>query len=75
MYSIGGTLFPGRGMSDYKASDGLTIYLRFTLAYGKDVGGYESAGGSYGSLSSYCGLWINGGYQALGATIWRKCSA
>ena len=65
MYSIGGMLFPGRGMSDYKASDGLTIYLRFTLAYGKDVGGYESAGGSYGSLSSYCGLWVNGSYQPL----------
>ena len=32
---------------------------------GKDVGGYESAGGSYGSLSSYCGLWVNGSYQPL----------
>ena len=25
-----------------------------------------SGGGGYGSLSSYCGLWINGSYQALG---------
>ena len=40
--------------------------MRFTLSYGKDIGGYDSTGGGYGSLSSYCGLWINGGYQALG---------
>ena len=39
-------------------------YFRFTLSYGKDIGGYDSTGGGYGSLSSYCGLWINGGYQA-----------
>ena len=59
MYSINGTLYEGTGMSGYKVRNGITIYVRFTLSYGKDIGGY-------GSLSSYCGLWINGGYQALG---------
>ena len=53
-------------MSGYKVRNGITIYLRFTLSYGKDIGGYDATGGGYGVLSSYCGLWINGGYQALG---------
>lgn len=66
MYSINGTLYEGTGMSGYKVRNGITIYVRFTLAYGKDIGGYDSNGGGYGALSSYCGLWINGGYQALG---------
>ena len=66
MYSINGTLYEGTGMSGYKVRNGITIYVRFTLTYGKDIGGYDSTGGGYGSLSSYCGLWINGGYQALG---------
>ena len=52
-------------MSGYKVRNGITIYLRFTLSYGKDIGGYDATGGGYGALSSYCGLWINGGYQAL----------
>ena len=64
MYSINGTLYEGTGMSGYKVRNGITIYVRFTLSYGKDIGGYDSTGGGYGSLSSYCGLWINGGYQA-----------
>lgn len=66
MYSINGTLYEGTGVSGYKVRNGITIYVRFTLSYGKDIGGYDSTGGGYGSLSSYCGLWINGGYQALG---------
>ena len=66
MYSINGSLYEGTGMSGYKVRNGITIYVRFTLSYGKDIGGYDSTGGGYGSLSSYCGLWINGGYQALG---------
>lgn len=66
MYSINGTLYEGTGMSGYKVRNGITIYVRFTLSYGKDIGDYDSTGGGYGSLSSYCGLWINGGYQALG---------
>ena len=65
MYSINGTLYEGTGMSGYKVRNGITIYLRFTLSYGKDIGGYDATEGGYGALSSYCGLWINGGYQAL----------
>lgn len=65
MYSINGSIYPGRGLSDYRLSRDTTIYLRFTLAYGKDIGGYDATGQGYGKLSSYCGLWINGGYQPL----------
>lgn len=63
MYSINSS-YPGRSMGNYELTDGDTIYLRFTLAYGKDIGGYESAGGAYGNLSSYCGEWVNGGFRA-----------
>lgn len=72
MYSINGTLYEGTGMSGYKVRNGITIYVRFTLSYGKDIGGYDSTGGGYGSLSSYCGLWINGSYQARATTSWRR---
>ena len=65
MYSINGSIYPGRGLSDYKLSSDTTIYLRFTLAYGKDIGGYDATGQGYGSLSSYCGVWTNGGYTPL----------
>ena len=62
MYSINGSIYPGRGLSDYQLSSNTTIYLRFTLAYGKDIGG---GGQGMGSLGGYCGLWINGGYTPL----------
>lgn len=65
MYSINGTVYPGRGLSDYKLSSNTTIYLRFTLAYGKDIGGFDASGQGIGSLSSYCGVWIGGGYTPL----------
>ncbi len=58
LYSINGVYYPGVSLSSYMPSDGDTIYLRFTLAYGKDVG--SSSG--YGALSSYCGSWINETY-------------
>lgn len=64
MYAVNGS-YPGRAMSNYYLKDGDTLYLRFTLSYGKDIGGYDSTGGGYGSLSSYCGLWIGGGYTPL----------
>ena len=57
--------YPGRSMNKYEVKDGETIYVRFTLAYGKDIGGFDSTGGGYGSYNSYCGLWINGYYQEL----------
>lgn len=65
MYSINGSIYPGRGLSDYKLSSDTTIYLRFTLTYGKDIGGYDATGQGYGSLSGYCGIWAGGGYTPL----------
>lgn len=65
MYSINGQVYPGRGLSAYPLSDNDTLYLRFTLSYGKDIGGYDATGNGYGKLSSYCGIWINGTYQQL----------
>lgn len=60
MYSINGRGYASRGMSSYFPSDGDTLYLRFTLSYGKDIGGYAATGGGYGRLSGYCSLWIDG---------------
>lgn len=62
MYSVNGTLYAGKSLSSYFLSDGDVLYLRFTLAFGKDIGGYTSTGGSYGLLPTYCGRWVNGGY-------------
>lgn len=60
MYTIDGSLYPGRGLSGYYLEDGDIVTLRFTLAYGKDLG----AASSKGLLSSYCGIWSNGSYKA-----------
>ena len=62
MYSVGGETYAGKGLSTYYLSNGDTLYLRFTLAYGKDIGGYSATAGSFGLLESYCGRWINGTY-------------
>jgi len=62
MYSINGGTYAGRGLSSYYLTDGDTLYLRFTLAYGKDIGGSDS---NHGHFSGYCGEWINGGYIQL----------
>lgn len=62
MYSVGGAVYAGKGLSNYFLNNGDTLYVRFTLAYGKDIGGYTSTGGSYGVLPSYCGKWINDTY-------------
>ena len=64
MYCINGG-YPGRGMAATEPNDGDTLTLCFTLSYGKDIGGYESSGGSYGRLSSYCGMWRRGSYIPL----------
>lgn len=60
MYSVGGsTFYPGSSMSDYHLQNGDTLVLRYTLAYGWDVGGgspgYSSAG--------YCVSCINGSWS------------
>lgn len=62
MYSINGETYAGKGLSTYYLTSGDTLYLRFTLAYGKDIGGYSATTGNYGLLPSYCGRWINGTY-------------
>lgn len=67
LYCVDGVLsegfYPGEGLSERSISNGQTIRLCFTLAYGKDVGGYTTTGGSYGVLSTYCGVWLYGSYQ------------
>ena len=60
MYAIDGEVYPNRSMSLYPVQPGMTIYIRYTLAYGKDIGGFFEEGAAYGALSSYCRLWING---------------
>ena len=63
MYFINGSLCPGKAMSAWTLNGGETISLRFTLAYGKDVGGSSAA---EGTLSSYCAQWIDGQVIELG---------
>lgn len=58
-------VYPGKGLSYFYLNDEDVISLRFTLAYGKDIGGYLLAGNGYGSLSSYCGIWANEEYTPL----------
>lgn len=50
MYSYNGS-YPGYGMNVCKPQDGSVIRVRYTLAMGKDIGGYSSANGNY-SVSS-----------------------
>ena len=62
MYTIDGVNYPGRGMSQYFLNGRNNhITLRFTLAYGKDLGLVVTYPPT--KLSSYCGVWINGGYE------------
>lgn len=44
MYSVNGS-FPGYGFSDVVFKDGDVVRIRYTLAYGKDIGGYKATGG------------------------------
>ncbi len=60
MYSINGSVYADKGMSERYLQDGDVLYLRFTLAYGKDIGGYSATGGSYGQFSTYCYRYIGG---------------
>lgn len=57
MYFINGSLCPGVGMNEWPLQGGENITLRFTLAYGKDIG---ASSGGQGNLSSYCAKWLNG---------------
>ena len=60
MYSINGTVYADKGMSERYLQNGDTLYLRYTLAYGKDIGGYGATGSSYGTFSEYCCRYIGG---------------
>ncbi|MDR1069049.1 MAG: DUF4430 domain-containing protein, partial [Clostridiales Family XIII bacterium] len=54
MYSKNGS-FPGYGFTDTKLKDGDVVKIRYTLAYGKDIGGGQSSGGS--SSDNYGKVW------------------
>lgn len=57
MYSYNGS-YPGYGFNVCKPQDGSVIRVRYTLALGKDIGGYSSANGSYGvSSGNYYKEW------------------
>ena len=58
MYSIGGqTYYPGQSMSSVYLKDGDVLTVRYTLAYGWDVGGGSPG---YGSTVGYCVSAVNG---------------
>ncbi|MEE1196580.1 MAG: hypothetical protein UHS54_06860 [Lachnospiraceae bacterium] len=63
LYFINGSLCPGKSMSGWTLNGGETISLRFTLAYGKDLGLTQEG---KGALTSYCAAWVNGGITELG---------
>lgn len=63
LYFINGTLCPGKAMSSWKLNGGETISLRYTLAWGKDMG---VASYDKGSLTSYCAAWVDGSIHELG---------
>jgi hypothetical protein len=54
MYSKNGN-FPGYGFADSILKDGDVVKIRFTLAYGKDIGGYKSTGGD--DTGNYGKIW------------------
>ena len=56
MYAVNG-YYPGVSLASYHLSDGDSLCLRFTLAWGRDIGG----GASGGMGADYCGTWIGGG--------------
>lgn len=52
MYSVGGgTYYPSVSLSDYELKDGDVLTLRYTLAYGMDIGD---------GTSSFCVSALNG---------------
>lgn len=51
MYSIGGSYYPGQSMSAVHLRDGDVLTLRYTLAYGWDIGGGND---NYGNVVGYC---------------------
>lgn len=56
MYSING-LYSSYGFNNAYVQDKDVVRVRFTLAYGKDIAGYEVVSGTYGRLGKYDGEW------------------
>lgn len=52
MYSVNGE-YKEYSMSEYVPEDGDVIEVRYTLAYGKDIGAYNSGNGMYGIKEQY----------------------
>lgn len=59
LFSLDGVYYPGLSMCQYSLRDGDVLTLRYTLAYGWDVGG-GTAG--YGNTAGYCVTALNGSY-------------
>ena len=57
MYSIGGSYYPGQSMSAVRLKDEDVLTLRYTLAYGWDIGGGSD---NYGNVVGYCVEGCNG---------------
>ena len=57
LYFINGSYCPGKAMSAWKLNGGEKIVLRYTVAYGKDVGVTAT---TEGTLSGYCAVWRDG---------------
>ena len=60
LYCIDDAYYPNAGMSEYSLQDGQTLTLRYTLAYGWDVG---SALQGYGDAVGYCVTAENGDFD------------
>lgn len=60
LYSIGGTYYPGQSMSNLYLKDGDLLFLRYSLAYGWDVGGGTDG---YGNPVGYCVTARNGDWS------------
>lgn len=56
MYSING-LYSSYGFNKAYVQDGDEVRIRFTLAYGKDIGGFQAANMAYGKLEDYGKEW------------------
>ena len=57
MYSLRGNYYPGQSMSAVYLRDGDVLTLRYTLAYGWDIGGGSD---NYGNIVGYCVSAVNG---------------
>lgn len=60
LFSLDGVYYPGLSMCQYRLEDGDVLTLRYTLAYGWDVGGGTSG---YGNTAGYCVTALNGSFR------------